>query len=203
MKPRPARCLWILASGCWLWVAGCSLPTAQTDPTKFYVLAAPAAAPAPTANAPAIRLRPVELASYLRGRPMIVRRSENEIEFRDFARWGEPLDQGIARVLGDGLIARGAASAVQVGAIRPSESTDVRYELSLRVLACEGGAGGTVNFRAVWELASVGDNGAPVAHGDFHPLNLRWDGKHEASLASALSEAIAGLAGEIAAGLKK
>jgi uncharacterized protein len=192
--------------GCLL-IAACSLPLpqAQNDPTKFYVLSATDAAPPPAAIAvaPAIRLRPIELATYLQSRPMIVRRGENEIEFRDFSRWGEPLEQGIARVLRDELLAHHAANTVQTGAVRPSDLHEVPFELSVRVLACEGGADGAVVFHATWQIASPADNGKIVAHGDYRPTDLRWTPRHEATLAGSLSKAVAGLAADIAAGLAK
>jgi uncharacterized lipoprotein YmbA len=141
------------------------------------------------------------MASYLRSRPLIVRRGENELEFREFARWGESLDVGIARVLREELIARGAASAVPMGGLR-GHTEDQDFILDIRVLACEGAAHGAVNFRAIWELTK-GAAKQPVASGDYRPGDLRWDGKSEASLAGQLSRAVAGLAEEIAAGLKK
>lgn len=186
--------------------AGCSiLPQAQTDPTRFYVLSTPAAATfvAPTgAKAPAIHLRPVELASYIKSKPLIVRRGDNEIEFREYARWGEPLERGIGRVLRGELLARGAAGAVLATGLR-SFSIDYDYELTVRVLACEGVADGAVQFRAVWELSTTGAKPTVATHGDFHADGLKWDMKSEASLASGLSQAVAGLAAEIAGGLAK
>src|SRR5688572_5949137 len=98
---------------------GCSLPQAQPDPTRFYVLSAEMTrAPASSNGTPlsVLYLREIELASYLRTRPIIVRRGENEIQFREFALWGEPLDLGIARVVREELLARGAASAVVTSA---------------------------------------------------------------------------------------
>jgi uncharacterized lipoprotein YmbA len=151
-------------------------------------------------NAPVVHLREIELASYLRTRPIIVRRGENEIEFREFALWGEPLDLGLARVLREELLARGAASDVVTSSIRRTQETEAaNRDLFVRVLACEGGAGGSVAFRAVWELKSVGAKAEPVAQGDYRAGDLRWDGKSEASLAAQLSQAVAGLAGSIAA----
>jgi uncharacterized lipoprotein YmbA len=194
-----------LAAGLLL-AGGCSLPLpqAESDPTKFYLLAATTmgSTNAAAANAPALHLRPVEIASYIRSRPMIVRRGANEIQFRDYARWGEPLEQGIARVLREELLARGAASAVQTtGAQAMTEG--FAYQLGIRVLACEGTADGGVNFDAVWELTSAGEGGRVAARGEFRPGDLRWDGKSEATLAAALSKAVSGLAQEIAAALKK
>ncbi|HVS54138.1 MAG TPA: PqiC family protein [Opitutaceae bacterium] len=196
----------LLACAATLALGGCSLPLpqAESDPTRYYLLAATSAGTPSTeaANAPAIHLRPVELANYIRSRPMIVRRGENEVEFRDYARWGEPLEQGIARVLREELLARGAASAVQTTGARAAMA-GYDFELSVRVLASEGAANGAVDFRARWELTTVSDKERVVASGDFRPKDLRWDPKNDATLAAALSKAVGGLAAEIAAGLPK
>jgi uncharacterized protein len=180
---------------------GCSLPKPQSDPTRFFVLSTEAAQTAPQPKAPTVHLREVELSNYLRARPLIVRRGANEIEFREFALWGEPLEMGIARVLREELLARGAASAVTSTARRERGNHDLN--LSMRVLACEGEANGNVVFRAVWELANADSKAATLAAGDYRAAGLRWDGKSEGSLAAQLSEAVAGLAGEIAAALAK
>jgi uncharacterized lipoprotein YmbA len=192
----PVTCLLICLA-----LTSCSLlPEPQTDPTRFYVLATDAARTSPPANGPVVHLREVELASYLRTRPIIVRRGENEIEFREFAVWGEPLELGVARVLREELLARGAASAVVSSSVRRTAG-GADLDLSVRVLACEGGPGGTVAFRAVWELAKTESKTTALARGDFRAADLRWDGKNEASLVAQLSQAIAGLAAEISAAL--
>jgi uncharacterized protein len=204
MNTRPIQFLFVVLGVLVMaGMGGCSLlPEAQTDPTKYYVLSTELAGAAAQAGGPIVHLREVELASYLRGRPMVVRRSDNEIEFREFSRWGEPLELGIARVLRDELVARGAASAVPgAGGRRDFSGHD--YTLNVRVLSCEGAANGSVAFRAVWEIASTSEKAGVKARGEYRPADLRWDGKSEASLAAKLSEAVSGLAGEIAGGLKK
>lgn len=186
-----------------LWLAGCSLQTTpQSDPTRFYVLSTTATTVVadPTAKGPAVHLRPVELASYIKAKPMIVRRGDNEIEFREYARWGEPLELGIGRVLREELLARGAAGAVLSAGLR-AFNVDYDYELTVRVLACEGTAGGGVLFRAAWELSTASATPKVAAHGDFRAENLKWDGKSEAALAAQLSKAVSDLSAEIAAGL--
>ena len=201
-RPRRIRAAWSLA---WLglMLGACSLPQPQSDPTRYYLLAASSNdAPAAAANAPAVHVRPIELASYLRGRPLMIRKGNNEVEFREYARWGEPLELGIARVMRDELLGRGAASSVGTSGLRAT-SRPYDFELTVRVLACEGAADGSVLFRARWELTPAGDNAAPVAHGDFRPTDLKWNGKDDAALAARLSEAVSALAGEIAAALKK
>jgi uncharacterized lipoprotein YmbA len=195
-----------LAAVAALWLGGCSLlPQAQSDPTRFYVLSTSvASAPATSAGAkaPVVHLRPVELASYIKAKPIIVRRGDNEIEFREYARWGEPLELGIGRVLRENLVARGAAGAVLAAGLRATE-VEHDHTLVVRVLACEGGSGGAVFFRAVWELATTGLQPKVVARGEVQPGDLRWDGKSEGALVAQLSKAVATLADDIAGGLSR
>lgn len=204
---RPVTVPGLLAAlGVAILLAGCSipLPQAEADPTRYYVLSAssvPAVGVGATSG-PTIHLRQVELANYVRVRPMIVRRGDNEIQFREFARWGEPLELGIGRVLREELLARGAAGSVLAPGLRAA-TTNYDYELTVRVLACEGGADGTVKFRAVWELVGAVAPYPVVARGDFHGPATTWDGKSEASLAARLSEAVVALAAEIAGALPK
>jgi uncharacterized lipoprotein YmbA len=183
-------------------LAGCSFTQPQADPTRFYLLSttAPVSAVAPGAKAPVVHLRPVELASYMRAKPIIVRRGSNEVEFREYARWGEPLELGIGRVLREELMARGAAGAVLAAGLRAVD-VDYDYTLVVRVLACEGGANGAVYFRAIWELSTAGVSPKPAGRGEVQPTDLRWDGKSESALAAELSKAVGTLAEDIAAGL--
>lgn len=188
-------------------LAGCNLlPAPQSDPTRFYVLSTTPARTAPAGGPEGkgltIHLRPIELASYIKAKPIIVRHGDNEVEFRDYARWGEPLERGIGRVLREELVARGAASAVLLSGLRVFNVT-YDYELTVRVLACEGQSDGTVIFRAAWELSTTGASPRIAARGEFQPADLKWGGKSESSLVSGLSAAVAGLAGDIAAGLSK
>jgi len=207
MNARAAfsACLLSAVSGLVL-LSGCSLlPEPKPDPTRFYVLSTSTDGGGPAAaGAPSVHLKPIDLANYLRARPLIVRRGNNEIEFREFARWGEPLELGIGRVLREELLARGAASAVSAAGVR-RDAAPVDFQLAVRVLACEGAASGAVDFRSVWELTSGAANGEgkPIARGDFRAADLRWDGKSEASLAAQLSQAVSALAAEIAVALKK
>ena len=201
-----AKCylgLLVVASGFLL--SSCSLvPQAQPDPTRFFVLSVMASTPSPVraGKAPVVHLRPVELATYIKAKPIIVRRGEHEIEFREFARWGEPLELGIGRVLREDLVGRGAAGAVLAAGVRGTEG-DPDFTLVVRVLACEGGANGAVYFRAVWELATTGSAPKVVARGDVQPGDLRWDGKSEAALVAQLSKAVGALTDDVAGGLAR
>jgi uncharacterized lipoprotein YmbA len=190
MNQQKTRQFGIILGGLALTLAGCSLlPEPKADPTKFYVLTTPAAPAAVASVTTVVQLRPVEVAGYLRSPALVVRRGENEIEFRDLARWGEPLELGIARVLKEELRARGIEAAAGPGG----------GQLSVRVLACEGATNGSVNFRAAWELAASGASSR--RGGTFQAADLRWDGKSEAGLAAQLSAAVSALAAELASAI--
>ena len=165
-----------LASGCNV------LPEAKPDPTRFFVLKA-SRSPVGVAENPGttvMRLRPIELADYLRTRALIVRRDDNELDFRDFARWGEALGPAITRVIREELRARGVA--VLAGGLKGGGQAEAGFELRIRVLACEGTGDGEVRFHAAWELVAIG--GVAARRGDYRAANLRWDGQNEATLAS-------------------
>jgi len=203
MRARPGLGL-LLSVFVVIGLGGCKvLPEAQSDPTRSFILSTKAgtAAVPVAADAPTVNLRAVELADYLRSRALVVRRGENEIEFREFAQWGEGLDLGIARILREELLARGAAVAVQLPGSRATAGKGAEVDLRIRVLASEGGVDGGIAFRAAWELTRGA--GRPATRGDYRAENVRWQQKDEASLAAGISEAVAGLAAEIATALAK
>lgn len=194
--------LFLLAS--LVFAAGCSIPIPQAtaDPTRFYVLTSATPAVETAGARPLVHLRDVEVATYLRSRPMVVRRGDHEVEFREYARWGEPLELGLSRVLREELLARGAAAAVLTPGLRQA-GVAYDYELKVRVLAAEGTTNGAIVFRAAWELTAAAANAEPVARGDFRPSDLRWDGTSEATLVGGLNAAVAALATEITAALPR
>ncbi len=203
---RPRFSLSLLA-GCGLLVlAGCNvIPPPTPDPTRYFVLTAPAA-PAPAADTVRsscrIGLRAIELAPYLRKGVLVVRQGDNEVVFDDFARWGEPLDAGIARVLRERLLAEPRISRVFTAPFPLEENRD--YDVSVVVRQCEGvrrREGSGVQLVAEIEIARVSRDTVPevVVRRMFTLPETAWNGKNYAALARALSEAVAALGTEIVA----
>jgi uncharacterized lipoprotein YmbA len=186
--------------------AGCQvLPEAVVDPTKYYVLNSPS--PAPQAEKPAgkllIGLQPVELPGYLRGtKSMVTRTGPNELRFDDFARWAEPLDAGLRRVLKEQIARADGVVRVVDGSSRDGKRD---YDVSVRIDRCEGSAIGsrkTVLFTATYEIVDLRGEGSVVARKTFSAPEVGWDGSDNGALARLLSEAAAKLGDDIAAGLK-
>ncbi|MBK8475580.1 MAG: membrane integrity-associated transporter subunit PqiC [Opitutaceae bacterium] len=121
-------------------LAGCSLPSAKPDPTRYYLLSAPAPATAPAApaatRAVTVGLCRIELPVYLRSPAVVLRPGGTELRYAPEARWGEALGLGITRVLKESLRAQPAVRAVVAYPAPQAPTPD--YEVAVSVLACEG-----------------------------------------------------------------
>jgi uncharacterized lipoprotein YmbA len=188
-------------------LAACSmplpLPQAQADLTRYYLLTSTDIRPETDASAVLRRwvlgVRAVDVPAYLQGKSFAIRSHANEIVFLDFIRWGEPLDQGIARVLAENLRTLKNVARVSTQPFRADEQRD--FEILVHVSACEGTADGAVRFAATWRILAPAGSAGTVAEGNYAASGLRWDGRDHGQLAARLSEALAGLSREIAAAL--
>jgi uncharacterized protein len=182
------------------------VPTAQDDPTRYFVLSDPAiqAAPAnPSATAVRLGLKEVRLESYLKHKEIVVRTGPNEIQFRDFRRWAEPLNAAIARVLASSLKASSDVAQVQMEPFPFDEKRD--FDVSVEIHRCEGvlDASGKyqAGFSAVIEISTTGADARVVARRQFAAPDAAWDGENFDRLASLLSADVSALGGEILAAL--
>jgi uncharacterized lipoprotein YmbA len=189
-------------------LAGCTiLPKPQTDPTRYYVLTGPAiaatAAAMPTGTL-RVGLQTVRIAPYLDGKAMIVRRGENEIDYRDFARWAEPLTTGVGRMLGAQLLASGQVGRVYSHPFPLDVERDV--DVTLSILRCEGliKADGTavVSFVCSVEVADARPGGSVRMRRVFSAPETAWKDGDYSALASQLSDAVAQLSVEVLAALQ-
>jgi uncharacterized lipoprotein YmbA len=183
-----------------LLLAGCDvIPPPQADPTRFYVLSDGPPAPAEAATSGLrIGLRSVELAGYLKSPDLIVRRGPNELSPQDYARWAEPLDAGIARLVRDQLRADPAVSRVYLQPFPLDADRD--YDVGISVGRCEGGAG-AAHFTAVVEISTAGATPHLVARRTFVAPDAAWDGHDFGQLAGLLSADVQALGKDIVSAL--
>jgi uncharacterized lipoprotein YmbA len=102
MRARLLGIAALLVSGSLLTITGCFGGGAQT---RFYVLA-PLAGPVATAangRSVTIGVGPVRLPGYVDRGPLVTRRGAEEIDVADLDRWGEPLADGVPRIIADTL----------------------------------------------------------------------------------------------------
>lgn len=186
------------------------LPPAQSDPTRYFVLTGPAElSVSGVRNIPAaakpfrIGLRTVQVANYLSGPEMVVRRGSNEIELAEYSRWGETLEAGITRVLREQLAA--APGVTEVVAQPFPYSVPLDYVVSVSVLHCEGSTGGpdgrSARFEAIIRISTGAAEPRLVVRKVFTAAPLPWDGRSYGELAAALSQDVAELGRQIIASL--
>ena len=179
-------------------ISACSLPQAQPDLTRFYLLnevTHKADVNEVVGQPPRIVLRPVIVPEYLRGKIMQVRVADNELRFIDQARWAEPLEAGMTRVLREDLSQRPARVRVVA---RGGDEHD--YDVAVNLRRCEGVLpNGAARLAARIEILGTGTDPKLVAQEDFSFDVAGWDGKDYGQLAKKLSEAADALTERIVA----
>lgn len=190
--------------------AGCSLlPSPTKDPTRFYVLTGPTANELNSGYKKGqlkVGVRAVTVAPYLDGKSMIVRRGPNEIDYREYARWAEPLATGINRM----LVARlHLSDRVQRVFPQPFPFDTTRdVDLQVNVLRCEGlikpDGSAAVSFMCGIELVRAGEQagaGDVLLRKVYEAPATPWRDGDYAGLAQSLSEEVARVADEVLAAL--
>ena len=179
-------------------LAACSLPEAQPDLTRYYVLTSESAplAGAPVASAGEGRkvfLKAVNVPEFLRGKIVQVRLAENEVKYIDTARWAEPLEAGLSRVLRESLDrAEGDIEVVT----RPMDARD--FDIVVQVRRCEGVVSDRMaRLDARVEVFSAGLESRRIAEEEFAIEVQGWDGSDYGELAANLSEAAQSLGAKI------
>lgn len=157
MKTFTRRAALPLALATALLAGGC---LGGTAPTRFYVLA-PLDGPAMAGGrALTLGVGPVTLAGYL-DRPQIVTRpATDKIDLGEFDQWGEPLRDGVSRVLAEDLSRRLPSARIATFPWRGLDA--VRYQVIVDVTRFDGPAGGDTSLEARWRILD-GANGKEVA----------------------------------------
>lgn len=207
MKPSALPlCLSLLTASLFLSV-GCSIiPEPQDDPTRYYSLALPANATAAVpGDAAGLRLglRPIEMPAYLKKNVMAVRQGNHEISYDEFARWAEPFEAGMARLLRESVESSQGVARVDCFPFPLDKARDLDVRIRLRNaegLREEGT--GRIVLNALIEIEQTSD-GATIRSKAFQSSPIPWDGKDKAALAHGLSAAIQEMAAEIVSLVQK
>ena len=183
-------------------VAGCDIvPPAQTDPTRFFILSDSGHHAGQAQGGLRIGLQAVKVEGYLQNRDMVVRTGPNEVEFRDYRRWAEPLERAIGRALQSDLLASPGVSQVWAEPFPGDGERD--FDVSVEVTRFEGAATGSgryvASLSAIIEISAPGANPRIVARRQFTAPDESWDGGDFDRLAGLLSADVAALAREVLA----
>jgi uncharacterized lipoprotein YmbA len=176
---------------------------AQDDPTRYYLLSDSAAlstTPSASPTGARIGLHAIVIEGYLKKREMVVRTGDNEVDFKDYRRWAEPLEAAVSRLLRASL----APGVANVASEPFPIDQDRDYDVAVEVRHCEGlvaPGGDSASFAATFEIWTAGNTPRLVARKTFVAPAAAWDGSNYDRLASLLSADVSALGQEIAATL--
>lgn len=181
---------------------GCSFK-AQTDPSRFFVLAPPPAAADEAVqqgekSGPSIGVGRIFLPAYT-DRPQIVTRlASSELHLSEYNRWAEPLATSFGRALGQNLAQ--LLQAEKITLFPWARSFERDYEVYVTVLEFDGNlASGEAWLVASWQITSAHRTETLYEGESVFRQKIDGGAGDYAALVDAWSEAISELSQQIAA----
>ena len=170
-----------------VFAGGCASP-----PSRFYTLNA-TAAPGASASKVAIAVGPVVVPAAVDQPQIVVSTGANQVTFDEYNRWASPLQDNIARVVADNLVA--LLGTPRVTLFPQTLSADAEYRVQIEVRNFESAPGKSASLDAVWTVRRTKDGKTETGRTSVRePLP---ESGYEA-LAAAHSRALARLSQEIA-----
>jgi uncharacterized lipoprotein YmbA len=201
MKRSNYLCLLLITCSLGLLLGGCVIKPARV-PTRHFVLAPiPGREHAPVAAQPLFVEVPfVKMPSYLLRDSMVVRKSADEVEYRETALWAERLDQSFRQTLAENLSLLLASDRAYLAA---AERDRVVLRVSVNVQQFDVDTEGRGTLLAEWRLTAVGAD-KPMKIGQAHLTcpGPSPRGKPEA-IATTLSALLAEFTRELAPALRE
>lgn len=154
LSRTPSRRVMVGAVLSLFFLAGCTLTEPKPDPTRFYILAPSVEADFSEMSARerpmTVGLRLPSLPDYLNQRQMVIREGPAEINFREYHRWGERLDDAIMRLMGGVLESTPVVRQVDAHPWTQRRTHDL--VVNLQIEHFEGDDSGNVLIEASWKI---------------------------------------------------
>jgi uncharacterized lipoprotein YmbA len=167
--------------------AGCASPA-----SRFYTLSA-GAAPAATPSNLSVVVGPVSVPAVVDRPQIVVTTGPNQVKVEEFNRWAAPLQNGIARVVAENLVAELGTPRVTLSP--QTLSADADYRAAIEVQSFESAPGEAAILDAVWTVRRAKDGKAQTGR-----TTVRESAQEKSydALAAAHSRALARLSRDIA-----
>ena len=186
------RCITIAAVSFLVVVAaGCASPM-----SRFYTLSA-ANAPAATPSNLSIVVGPVSVPAVVDRPQIVVTTGPNQVRPEEFNRWAAPLQNSIARVVAENLVAMLGTPRVILSS--QTLGGDVDYRAVIEVQRFESAPGEAAILDAVWTVSRTKDSKSLTGRTTVQDVT---SDKGYAALAAAHSRALARLSRDIADGVR-
>jgi len=159
---------------CWLLLAG---GCGSAPPSHFYTLSATGASAAASASGVSVAVGPVTIPAEVDRPQIVISAGPNQVRLDEFNRWAAPLQDNIARVVAENLVA--LLGAPHVTLYPQTLSADAQYRAAIEVQSFASAPGQYVAVDAVWTVRRMRDgetrNGRttvrePVQEKGYDPL---------------------------------
>lgn len=201
MRTRIVAALGI--AGVALGPAGCS-PFKRTPNAEFFVLRSLAEPPAVPAGATGpVGVLPVRMPGYLDRSQIVTDMGGDRLAIHEYARWAELLTPAVTRTLAENLAILLPETRVLQYPWRADALLRCRVAVDLRALTPQGD--GTVRLEGRWALLPAGEERPLVLHPVAlrrGPLPVGKEGMEPGPAVEAMSQLLAELSGQIAAGVR-
>ena len=133
-------------------LAACSTPQSH-----FYTLSriAPAAAPAAATSSLSVVVGPVSVPAIVDLPQIVVNTGPNQVTVDEFNRWASPLQNNIARVVAENLVA--LLGTPRLSLFQQSLNIDPDYRVAIEVQSFESAPGDAATLNAVWQVRRTKD----------------------------------------------
>ncbi|HSE91311.1 MAG TPA: PqiC family protein [Candidatus Binatia bacterium] len=129
--------------------SGCASPM-----SRFYTLSA-GAAPAATPSNLSVSVGPVSVPAVVDRPQIVVTTGPNQVRMEEFNRWASPLQNAIARVVAENLVALLGTPRVILSS--QTLGTDTDYRAAIEVQRFESAPGEAATLDAVWTVSRTKD----------------------------------------------
>jgi uncharacterized lipoprotein YmbA len=180
-------------------LAGCG----TTPPARFYVLdavteASTTSSTSSSGDGLSVDVGPILLSGGLDRAQMVTRLGPHEVALHEYARWADPLEDNITRVLAEDLAVQ--LGSENVGVVPDAMTQQPSWRVTVQIVRFEVGADDASLLVARWRLFKPGEGRPTTTRKTVYSTPMPTP--DAAGMAAALSADLANLARDIAAALK-
>jgi uncharacterized protein len=129
--------------------AGCA-----SSPSRFYTLSA-TATPSAASSKLSVAVGPVSVPAAVDRPQIVVSTSANQVTLDDFNRWASPLQDNLARVVAENLVA--LLGTPRVTLFPQALNANVDYRIQIEIRNFESAPGKSASLDAVWTVRRTKD----------------------------------------------
>jgi uncharacterized lipoprotein YmbA len=144
----------------------------------------------------ALAIGPVKVSEYLNQPEIVTRINQNEVRVDEFAKWAEPLENNVSRVLADNLLSLLCIRSIAVAPWRGQPLID--YRIDVNMIQMDGRLGEDASLEVWWSIGDVADRKKPPLLTKRSTYKEPTGGGDYASFVAAQSRNVASLSRDIA-----